>query len=286
MNRRFLAIMLILMGFMVSVNIFSHWYLRDVREGIKLVYRAPRAILPPELIRIIAGEFKGLLANYMLLEVGSFEGSNQVRTPEDYINVYRGLKQAMALDPYFQQTYMLSQGILPWRAQMVDEANELLETARRHREWDWRPGHYMGFNYYYFLNDYAKSSEVLLETAQIKGAPVLLAVLGARFAQRAKRTAAAIDLLERMLQDEDISHSHQQELRERTMALKGVLILEQAIAIFQNDHGFSPPSLQTLVDYRVLDTLPPNPYGDKFLYDSNAGSISFDEIENRLTREK
>jgi hypothetical protein len=279
MNKLNTVVVFIFSIAILSTNIGAHLQLRDMRADLQVAYKAPRAALPPEIMRLVAGEFKGLWANYMLLEVGSFEGSQQARTEEDFRSIYRGLKQSLVLDPYFQQTYLLAQGILPWAGKMPQEANEILDVARRHRTWDWRPGHYMGFNYYYFLNDYAKAAEVFLESAQIPDAPVLLAVLGARFAQRAEQIPAAIDLLAGMVQDENLPDYHRVELVNRLVALKGVLQLESTVTRYREIHGVLPMALETLVAVGLLSELPENPYGDTFFYDSKTGRVAFDTVK-------
>ena len=182
-----------------------------------------------------------------------------------------GLKQALTLDPYFEQTYLMAQGNLPWKSRMAAETIELLDISRRHRPWDWRPGFYMGFDYYYFLNDYAKASEAFLEAAKVKGAPVLLPFLGARFAVKSEQTSTAIVVLKHMLDDAALSDRDRLDLKQRLAALEGVQLLENAINQYKELNHTFPPELETLVEKNIIAKLPDNPYGGSFYYDSQTG---------------
>lgn len=215
---------IILLGACLSVffvaNVFCHRHINNRRKDLLINYTPPNISLSNDFVKIVAGEFKGLMADYLLLEIGSFIGSGQIIYTDDWKKVCRSFEQVLALDPYFQQTYLYVQGNLPGDAKMPKKAIEFLDISRKHRPWDWRPGHYMGFNYYFYLNDYANASEIFLETAKIKDAPVLMALLGGRFALKSQRTEAALILLNSMLEDETLDDKSRKEIEQRIQDLK------------------------------------------------------------------
>lgn len=268
---------LLLVGGFVQYQ--SHVNVVKLRRSVGIAFKSPQAMISPDMIQVIAGEFNGVLADYMLLEVGSFIGSNMIATASDYQNIYHALKQSLVLDPYFQQTYLFIQGILPWKAHMVDEAIDLLKISRDHRPWDWRPGNYIGFDYYYFKNDFAKASDAFLETAKIKNAPLLIAILGSRFAIKGQRTEAAMEMLKQMLKDEALVESDHREVEQRLAALSGVLLLEKAVEHYRTQTNSYPCDLQLLVKERLITAMPHNPYADKFYYDPQTGRVTFDQVK-------
>jgi hypothetical protein len=259
--------------------IFGELQIERARQPMMTTYTAPKSDFPVEMRQIMAGEFKGLTADYLLLEIGSFIGSNIRGTPQDWKNIYFALKHALALDPYFQQTYIYAQGNLPWDADLYAETNELLDISRRHRPWDWRPGFYMGFNCYYFLADYAKASEIFLEIAKIKDSPALIPVLGARFAHKAQQAESAVALLEGMLTDPGLDDFKRSEIKKRIQALRGALILEQALARHKQTYGGYPSRLDTLVDKKLITAMPVNPYETHYRFDPQSGRVFFDRVE-------
>lgn len=278
MKKHTIIITVILVCLSLGINIGSHAAIKKCRKELQFKFTSPSFHLPANFAKIVAGEFKGLAADYLLMEVGSFIGSNQEMELEDLDNITQALKQSLELDPYFQQTYMYVQGNLPWFDDMTSKTNELLDISSRHRPWDWRPKYYMGFNYYYFLSDYTNASKIFLDASKIENAPVLLAVLGSRFAHKSNRTEAAIDLLRPMIEDPNLDDNSKKEIKNRLIALKGVTLLENAIKQYQTQHNALPSSLDLLVDQGLIDQIPPNPYIDSYVYDAETGQVFFDKI--------
>ena len=279
MKKRSSIILLVLLLIIGLVYLQSRRSVGNFRQSVSLTFKAPQAMMSPDMLTIIAGEFNGILADYMLLEAGSFFGSGQKMSKSDYRNIYLTLKQVLALDPYFQQTYLIAQGVLPWKAQMVDETIELLDISRQHRPWDWRPGSYIGFDYYFFKNDYAKASEALLEAAKTKRAPVILAILGARMATKGQRIEAAMVMLKKILKEEELSESDRKDIEERLLALNGVLLLEKAVDRYKAQTQHLPSNLDTLVENHYIVAMPPNPYADHYFYDPESGVVRFDQVK-------
>jgi tetratricopeptide (TPR) repeat protein len=277
MKHKGAAILLLSLGLLLVSFSMSHLAVKERRKDLSTNYSLKVDSFSAGLMEVFAGEFKGLLADYLVLEAGAFIGSNQNISQEQWEEVALAFEQALQLDPYFQQTYLLVQGELTWWADMPEKTIALLEISRKHRPWDWYPGYYTGFDYYYFLGNYAKASELFLDTAQIKGAPVLLAVLGGRLALKGGRTEAAIVLLQSMLEDPELHDTERTEIKERMVALRGVLLLENAIKEYKQRRGTHPPSLERLLDEGIVERLPENPYADHYFYNPEEGDVSFDE---------
>jgi hypothetical protein len=108
--------------------------------------------IPPVVLKLIAGEFKGLFADYALIEAASIVGQTGKITEDQWDTIGHLYKQTMDLDPYFEQSYYLIQGSLPWYAKRYDLAISLLNVSKDHRYWDWQPSFFIGFDYFYFLN--------------------------------------------------------------------------------------------------------------------------------------
>jgi tetratricopeptide (TPR) repeat protein len=257
----------------VCCFISSNLVLKKNRNTLGANYSMTVSPFPPEALAMLSGEFKSLMADYLLLEIGAFVGSNKEISSYRWEKVCLGFAQAMHLDPYFEQTYLMLQAILPWDANKPEKAIELLEISGKHRPWDWRPGYYMGFDYYYFLKDYEKASEVFLNTAKIPGAPVLITLLGARFAQKSERKATAVHLLSTMLEDPNLDENSQKEIKNRIVALKGVLVLEKAIETFTAQFNRKPDTLDELTTEGILEALPINPYLKGYQYKD--GQVEF-----------
>lgn len=240
---------------------FSHVRVDDYRADITYKLHAAAVPIPTELIVALAGEFKGLVADYLLLEAASFNGSRQSfqANPEDWDSVARLLQQSNALDPYFRSTYFLAHSTLPWRAHKYDENVAILENSKKHLTWDWYPGFFLGFTYFYFLKDKLTASKELMEASKIPGAPFSLATMASRLAAEAGQIAAAIDFLTVMYENSEDDNARNQ-LRDRILALHGIQIIQDAVRRFQSRYGRIPDNLDELVSSSILPALPVNPY--------------------------
>ncbi|OGQ98910.1 MAG: hypothetical protein A2505_03220 [Deltaproteobacteria bacterium RIFOXYD12_FULL_55_16] len=288
MSRRLtanLVVGLILFSFYAT----SYSALLQQRSEVSLTSSSSSGIwnLPPVALLALAGEFKGLMADYLTLEVGAQLGTELVRNPAggfrvvrkhyDWPGIHRLFVASQTLDPSFAQTYIVAQGWLPWKpADMVAKTQEILKIATKNRDWDWQPAHAMGFNAYYFLKQPGEAGKIFLEAAKTPNAPPFLTILGARLAQKGGETEAAIIIMKSMLADKNSEEPGYTDMIERLLALEGVLVIEQAANSYEKARGRKPSSLTELTASGLLAALPPNPYNLDYCLDT-AGVIYFDK---------
>ena len=288
MNRRLLLLFLIGL-FLVCCYASSYRTLLKVHDEVRQTSHSMSGIwnLPPVALLAIAGEFKGLVADYLTLEAGAQLGTQLIRKPEggfqvvqkqyDWPNIHRLFVASQTLDPYFGQTYIVMQGTLPWQpANMVAEAQKFLKITAQNRLWDWQPTHAMGFNAYYFLNQPGEAGRIFLEAAQVPNAPSFLSILGARLAQKGGETETAIVIMKSMLANKSSEEPGYADMLDRLQALEGVFVIEKAVTKYVTVLGRKPSSLVELVDSEVLEQLPVNPYDLSYCIDT-AGKIYFDK---------
>ena len=247
--------------------------------------------LPPNVLKMLAGEFKGLAADFMVLDIGAQLGTELVRDSRggyrivkkqyDWANISRLFVSSQALDPSFQQTFILAEGWLPWEPPgMLTETQEILKTAAEHRPWDWQPNHIMGFNMYYFQNRPGEAGQLFLEAAKTPYAPPFLAILGARLAQKGGQTETAIAVMKSMLAEKDTEEPGYADMQDRLHALEGVLVLERAVQQYEKAFGQKPNGLDDLTSRGILADLPVNPYNLPYCLDEN-GVFYFDKPQCR-----
>lgn len=288
MSRR-LAIHLLIGLFLICFYAASYNALLQQRDNAAQAVRSGSGIwnLPPMALLAVAGEFKGLMADYLTLEAGAQLGTELVRRPEgglwvvkkqyDWPSIHRLFVASQTLDPSFAQTYIVAQGWLPWEpANMVAETQEFLKISAKSRPWDWQPTHFMGFNTYYFLKQPGEAGKIFLEAAKRPNAPPFLSILGARLAQKGGETEAAIVLMKSMLIDKPESDPGYTDIVERLHALEGVQVIEQSVLHYEKTYGRKPSSLEELTSSGILASLPANPYNVPYCMDG-AGTIYFDK---------
>ena len=237
-------------------------------EGIGLV-------MPSAVARIAALEFKGIFADIIFSRAMTYYGGklirNEVITEEEWDWIYKNMELATDLDNYFLDPYYFGAVNLSWGANKVKEANALLEKAFKYRDWDWTIPFYLGFNHFYFLQDNEKASFYLMESARRGKSGSLIATLAARLAYQGRRTENAIIFLQEIIKktDDDIV---KKSYETRLNALKVILFLERAVAVYQDRFKKQPERLDELIAKGVITAIPKDPYGGKFYIDKD-GSI-------------
>lgn len=248
-------------------------------------------VLPSPLLKITALEFDGLVSDFMFLDAIVFYGGTHNRTERPRVKEWewqwldKTLSASTDLDPYFLDPYLFGNATFTWEAGMIRETNTLLEKGSRYRTWDWMPPFFAGFNYFYFLQENEKAAEFLMEASRRPEANPMLASIASKLAFKERRTETSIQFLEEMLQRTD-DELTKQRFRKRILALRGILLLEQAVAHYQKRYHAKPRSFEMLIAKGIIQKVPEDPYGGKFYLDPSGSVKSTTERELMPHRKK
>lgn len=261
----------IVLGILIAAHVAVSLELQSIRAG--LIRQAEvMAPLPAPALRLMALDYRNLVADWLFSRTLSFHGGKLTRNEpiddETYRVIYRRLDVASELDPYFVDPYFFGQSVLTWGAGMPQEANRLLDRGRRYRPDDWIIPFFMGFNAFYFLHDNAQAAGYLMEASRLPGGPPFAALLAARLASRSGGTDTSIAFLQQLAaQTED--PATRRLIQRRLDAVKGIWLLEQAVERYRARFGVAPNTVSDLVARGILARLPTDPYGGSFYLDSN-----------------
>ena len=123
----------------------------------------------------------------------------------------------------------------------------------------------------------------MAEAAHLPGSPAYLPGLASRMLSEAREPEAALRLLEPIvLQETDPARRAVLERRIREVTVERDLqALERAVEIFRERTGAVPESLQDLVRERILEGIPPEPNGGRYVID-RGGKVRSDRVAQRL----
>ena len=259
MNKRTCRILIPSLICFISIAFYAQLRIASFRDEISQELTVSAVPIPTELLRAMAGEFKGVVANYLLLEAASFIGGNTNLEAWEWDAVARLLEQSSVLEPHFKQTYTFAQGTLPWYTNKVEITMNILDRGKDHRVWDWIPNFFIGFNHFYFNQDYQAASKALMDASQVPDAPSSLATWGARLASQAGQFKIALEFLEGMYATTE-GEQQREMIKERIVAVQGAYVLQQAVDRFRDQYGSYPISLDELIDRDILSEIPFNPY--------------------------
>ena len=269
------ACTLALLAILVTGHILSLGKATDQHAVLPLAKNQMIA-LPPSFLKVTALEFDGLISDFMLLKAMVFIGESSKRSEHPQVKDWewkwlsRLLNAASALDPYFLDIYYFANAHLTWGGHLIAETNDLLDKGIKARPDEWMLSFFAGFNNFYFLQDNDSASEYLMEASRGENAPQGIARLATSLAYKGKSTEVAIIFLKQMLL-KTIDFTIRQEYETRLSALESIFAIEKAITVYQLQFGEHPKTLSLLVEKKVIDELPPDPYGGSFYIDDEGG---------------
>ena len=234
-------------------------------------------VLPSPILKITSLDFDGLASDVLYLKTLVFYGSTYVGNKHRKIDeweftwMYKALNASTDLDPYFLDPYFLANGVLTWEANRVAETIILLGKGSHYRNWDYWLPFFLGFNYFYFLDDNAKAAEYLMLASQKPGADPFFSFFAARLAYIGNRTENAVVFLEGALKTTK-DETMRKDYMIRLETLKIMLDLEKGVTVYKERTGSYPKKLSALVELRIIGLVPEDPYGGEFYIDKD-GSV-------------
>ena len=183
-----------------------------------------------------------------------------------------GLVQSDAawLNPGHEDNYYIAAAILPWYGQ-VDAAQYVLSQASKARPFDWQPAFYYGFNELHFRKNPVAGAEwlrVAASHAHDEMEQIQLQQMAALWISRGEDVELAIRL-HRMMAKETRHKPFAAFLEKRAIRMENLLLLEGAIKRYRSQTGSSPTHLNELVERALLSSIPPDPFGMRYIIDSD-----------------
>ena len=260
----------ILLAFVLATAIYALAipHLFEVQKQRRLEQLSLPGEIPASVVRAGSMEFKGVVADFLMLQAMTFMGEkifrNRDLTPEEWQHLHRLLTKTTDIDRRFWDPYLLAETMLVWQAGMIEEGNQLLLKAAEHRPWDYRPYYFLGFNHFYFNKNAEKAAPYLRKAAQIPGGPYYLQGLAGRFSLYANETAIGIIFLDDMLR-ETVDPGIRQYLEKRLLTLKIIHDLGKKVRAFKAATGTLPRSFAEMIESGLLKEVPADPYGGEFV---------------------
>jgi tetratricopeptide (TPR) repeat protein len=274
--QRILAFIIIVS--LCSAHVFALAKAHEQQKSISQTEDLPY-MLPSAALKISSLEFDGIVSDFLFLRALGFLGSltekrllsgqqHAIATPQQWKWFYSVLEASTDLDPLFLDPYYIAQAYLTWDANMVQEANTLLEKGTFYRSCAWLMPFIAGFNHFFFLQDNYTAAQYLMESSRRPNASPIIASLAARLAYKAHNTENAIFFLEELLKKTE-DPKIQTAFEKRLKTLRAIRTIEQAVALYEERFGAKPHNLQQLIDKNLLKSIPEDPYGGHFFLDKD-----------------
>lgn len=245
-------------GFALMQTRIDH--IRTPRERLeeKLIY-----IPDTQFLKTVSLGFDAVLADVFWARSVVYFGGHFL-TDKNYRWLYRILDVTTTLDPKNILAYRFGGILLALEGNDVEKSIALLKKGiRNNPDADWRLYFLLGFNYFFYLENYAKAAEYLERASMMPGHPEYLPKLVARMYTKSGRADTAIDFLkETYYQSED--ENIKMAIAERIailIAKQQIRPLKDAAESYRRAYGKYPGELQELVSAGLIRELPEYPDG-------------------------
>ncbi len=234
-----------------------------------------RFIPSGQSLRIASLGYKEFAADLLWLKVIQFVGGKD-QTGKGYDWLYHVLDVVTDLDPKFFEAYQFGTMALSILGDNADQSVLLLQKGVTHISDRWELYFYLGFNYYYFLEDFKNAAAYMQRASEFPGHPEYVVGLTARLYAESQSPATGLAFMEKVYQSTD-----DPMIRERLKKMMDALEvkatlkeLDAAAAKFRVRHPSETPTVDRLVALGFLPAWPTEPYGGTYYWDSSRRSFA------------
>lgn len=236
---------------------------KEFLEFNYLSYTTPSKITGPASL-----EFKGIVSDFLFLKMitsmGEKIGNKERLSSKHSEYIYNSSDIITDLDPYFWDAYLFADMSLAWGFREFHKANNILLKAKINRPQDYKVPYYIGFNYFYFLKDNVNGAKYLMEAARLPNCPSYIPTLASRLSVYSLKHKTAILFLKGILsKTKNPTIAKQLTVRLNTLIILDTL--EHKVDEFKNNLGYYPKTIKELVDKKLIQSIPEDPYGGKFM---------------------
>ena len=219
-------------------------------------------------VRLMSMGYHNVAADYYWVRAVGHFGNRRMHAA-GYPNLAPLLERTLALDPYFASAYYFAGTTLTLESQDARLAVALLQQGSKYRPDLWKIPFLLGFDAYYFLQNYETAATAFVQAARLPGAPPQVGPLAIRLAAEAGRPETGLRIIDTLAE-----HETNMELLATYKERRALITLEMHLkwlneAADRYRDRFERPlgDLQALVDAGLLQRIPEEPVGGKYYVD-------------------
>jgi tetratricopeptide (TPR) repeat protein len=230
----------------------------------------------PEVARLSSVGFHGVMADYYWLQAVQIVGGSD--RPEDEGTLLgRYIDVVTTVDPWVGHPYRFAAVWLTGSEEDVRQANRLLERSLPYHPDEWRNRFYLGFNHFYYLDEYEPAARRLEEASQIEGAPRYLAGLAARLRAGEEGLEVAAGMIQKLLAETDDPYARAgyEKMLEEIETERRARFLDAAREAYRKAHGVDIRAVEDLLKGPdpILQQLPRELHDWEWVIDEKSGEI-------------
>ena len=192
--------MLILIGPLIW---WTHGRIDSLR-GADVKARELNYLPSGEILKVVSLGYREVTADLIWIKAVQYVGERTEWLPDD-LTFYNLLDRVTTLDPLYQIVYHAGGICLSRNGKQYNLSNQILLKGIRQmgdhlkdNRFGWWIPFLVGFNYFFYLDDFHLGSEYLAMASKLPGSPLYLPGLSATLASKAGNPEAGLEFLERL----------------------------------------------------------------------------------------
>lgn len=236
-----------------------------------------------EYLKPLVLGYEQLVGDIIWLRTIQILGDKMV-TPEGYGWSYHALDVVTTLDPKFAYAYQLGGVHLSVLGNRPDLSNLLLEKGMKENPDVWQIPFYLGYNLFFYLNDFKSAAEYMAKASELPGHPEYLPRLASRLYVQAGNPDVALDFLTRIYketEDENIRKTLEKRIKE-IIVERDARFLEDAIRRYREVYNIDPQDLRDLIEKEIITEIPKEPFGGYYYLNKVDRKVYSSMIKERM----
>ena len=227
-----------------------------------------------EYLKTAALGYDQLVADIVWLQAIQVIGDKRI-SEEGYKWIYHAVDVVTTLNPKFDYAYQVGGVVLSALGNKIDMSNALLEKGLKENPNVWQIPFYLGFNHFFYMDDYKKAADYMTIASRLPGRPFYIPQLAATLHVEQGNPEVALEFLERAYketEDERIKKEIENKTRE-VMVARDIIFLEGGVKRYIEIYKKNPESLEDLVTGKIIDMIPKEPFGGFYYTDKETNEI-------------
>ncbi|MDD5433832.1 MAG: hypothetical protein PH343_00240 [Nitrospira sp.] len=271
-----IIVILSVLIYFIQIRINSY---KGLEYKIESFMMLPKA----EYLKPIVLGYEQIAGDIIWLKTIQVVGEEAV-TPRGYDWVYHALDVVTTLDPKFSYAYEFGGVTLAVLGKQPELSNKLLEKGLKENPDVWQIPFYLGFNNFFYFQNYKLAAAFMAKASEIPGHPEYLPKLAARLYVEAGDPDVALDFLYKMYKEtKDAKVKASIEIRIKEVIVeRDITTLERAVSKFKDTYKSYPNGVIELVRKGLITHIPDEPFGGSYFINTNNGSVYSNTIKRRL----
>lgn len=225
------------------------------KEVFEVLEDNPLFVPNAQILQKITFGYDNLVTDLVWLQTVQYIGGNA--RSSDYPLLSEYLDNLTDLDPQFYMPYFVAQILLP-EIKQTDQAIQISEKGLKNLPNRWEIPYYLGYIYYYYLNDYEQGALMYEKASQIPGVLSSAKRMAINLQSKANKHAVALEMWI-YAYEQETNPDVQELIAKKILREQNFLELEKAIQSYFQKNGFYPKNIEILVQEGLIQKVPQDP---------------------------